>query len=288
MVFSEYAFAFVTLVMSNFGKLALIAIGLAIIFGIMNVINFAHGEFIMIGAYGTSMGYQAGLPLALAVLVGGLITGVFGLVVERLIIRHLYDRLIETLVATWGVSLITIQAVRIIYGGTFSGISTPFGSIEVGVISTSVYRIALAGAAVVLFAFTYGIFRYTQYGLHSRAAMQNKEMAQCLGIQTDRVYMKTFFLGSVLTGIAGGLIAPTTSLTPIMGSTMLMEAFVTVIIGGASVIIGTSLASLSLGVIQAPILISYGTLGGYFAILVTTVVLIRILPKGISGLIQRQ
>jgi branched-chain amino acid transport system permease protein len=283
----EYLYAFFTLVLSNFGQLALIALGLAVIFGIMDVINFAHGEFIMVGAYGTSMGYHAGLPLVLAILVGGIITGIFGLVVERLVIRHLYDRLIETLVATWGVSLITIQTVRIVYGGTFSGIPTPLGALEFGILSTSTYRIALAGAAVLLFAITYSIFMYTRYGLHSRAAMQNKEMAQCLGIETDQVYMKTFIFGSVLTGVAGGLIAPTTSLTPIMGSSMLMEAFVTVIVGGANVILGTSLASLSLGVIQAPTSMAYGTLGGYFAILVTTIILIRVLPEGISGVINR-
>lgn len=283
----EYIFAFLSLVLANFGQLALIALGLAIIFGIMDVINFAHGEFIMVGAYGTSMGYHAGLPLVLAILVGGLVAGIFGLIVERLVIRHLYDRLIETLVATWGVSLITIQAVRIVYGGTFPGITTPFGSLEFGILSTSIYRLALAGAAVFLFAITYAIFMYTRYGLHSRAAMQNKEMAQCLGVQTDRVYMKTFFFGSVLTGIAGGLVAPTASLTPIMGSNMLMEAFVTVIVGGTNVIVGTSLASLSLGVIQAPVSMVYGTLGGYFALLVTTIVLIRVLPEGISGVINR-
>lgn len=283
----ESIFAFLSLVLSNFGQLALIALGLAVIFGIMDIINFAHGEFIMVGAYGTSMGYHAGLPLVLAILVGGIVTGIFGLIVERLVIRHLYDRLIETLVATWGVSLITIQTVRIVHGGTFPGITTPFGSLQFGVLSTSTYRIALAGAAVLLFAVTYAIFMYTKYGLHSRAAMQNKEMAQCLGVRTNRVYMKTFFFGSVLTGIAGGLIAPTTSLTPIMGSTMLMEAFVTVIVGGANVIVGTSLASLSLGVIQAPASMAFGALGGYLALLVTTVLLIRVLPEGITGVINR-
>ncbi|RQG98949.1 ABC transporter permease subunit [Natrarchaeobius oligotrophus] len=282
----ESLFGFLILALSHFGKLALIALGLAVIFGIMGIINFAHGEFILVGAYTTAMGYHAGFPLLLAIFVGGLAAGIFGLIVERLIIQHLYDRLIETLVATWGVSLIVIQLVRIQFGGTFAGIHTPLGSIQYGAFSASTYRIALAGAAIVLFASTYAIFMYTRYGLHSRAAMQNKEMAQCLGIPTKRVYMKTFFFGSVLSGIAGGLIAPTVSLTPDMGTNVLVEAFVTVIVGGANVIVGTSLAALSLGIIQAPASMLFGTLGGYLALLITTVLLIRVLPEGLTGVVE--
>lgn len=287
MIPTDPIIGFITLVLTHFGQLALIALGLAVLFGIMGIINFAHGEFLMIGAYSTSWAFHSGLPLILAIAVGGIVTGVFGLVIERLIIRHLYDRLVETLVATWGVSLITIQVVRILYGGTFPGIPTPFGSIEYGILSTSTYRVTLALAAVLLYAITYGVFKYTRYGLHARASMQNKEMAQSLGIPTKNVYLKTFFFGSVLTGIAGGVLAPITSLTPIMGSNMLMEAFVTVIVGGANVILGTSLAALSLGAIQAPASMFYGTLGGYTALLVTTLLLIRVLPEGISGLIDR-
>ncbi|MFC6987945.1 branched-chain amino acid ABC transporter permease [Haloplanus sp. GCM10025708] len=283
----EELFRFLVLMLSFFGTLALAGIGLAIIFGIMGIINFAHGEFIMIGAYSTSMAYQFGLPLIAAIGVGGLATGVFGLVVERLLIRHMYDRLIDTLVATWGLSLILTQVVRIQFGGSFAGVPVPFGTFQYGGFSASMYKIVLGFAAIALFALAYVILMYTDYGLQARAAMQNKDMARSLGVQTDRVYMLTFFFGSVLSGVAGGLFAPLTVLTPSMGSDYIVKAFVTVIVGGANVIVGTSGAALSLGFIQTPASQIFGTLGGRVALLVTTILIIRILPEGISGVVTR-
>lgn len=279
---------FAVLVLSFFGILALAGLGLAVIFGIMGIINFAHGEFIMIGAYGTAMAYQTGLPLPLSILVGGLITGVFGLLVERLLIRHMYDRLIDTLVATWGLSLIITQAVRLQFGGSFGSIPIPFGTFQYGAFSASMYKIVLGFAAIGLFVVTFAIFKYTDYGLHARAAMQNKNMARSLGVKTSRTYMLTFVLGSVLSGIAGGLFAPLTVITPTMGTEYIVKAFVTVIVGGTSVLIGTSGAAFSLGLIQAPASQLFGTLGGRVALLATTIIMIRVLPKGITGLVVRE
>lgn len=279
----DTVFQFITLMSSFVGKLALAALGLAVIFGIMGIINFAHGEFMLIGAYSTAMTFHAGLPLVLAILVGGLVTGIFGFIVERVVIQHLYDRLIDTLVATWGLSLIIIQVVRIFFGGTFPGIPTPFGAIQYGSMSASAYRSFLGIAAIGLFAATYAVFMYTDYGLQARAAMQNKEVARSLGVRTSRIYVITFVFGSILSGIAGGLFAPLLVLTPTMGGEFIVEAFVTVIVGGTSVLIGTSSAALSLGFIQAPSSQLFGTLGGRVALLVTTIFIIRLLPQGLSG-----
>jgi len=276
-----------TLIANYFGVFVLSAIGLAIIFGIMGVINLAHGEFILIGAFSTALIYHQGIPLPIAILVGGLATGVFGVITERLIIQHLYGRLIDTLVATWGLSLIITQTTRIIFGTYLEGISTPFGAITYGSYNATAYKFVLAGTGVALFVITYLILMYTEYGLHARATMQNKEMARTLGVPTPKIYMQTFFLGSVLTGIAGGLLAPTTVLSPTMGRSYLIEAFVTVIVGGANVLIGTSLAGLFLGTIKAPVAQLYGTLGGNVALLVATILIIRVLPEGITGLLER-
>jgi branched-chain amino acid transport system permease protein len=287
MAAAEAILRFLVLLLSFFGTLALAGIGLAVIFGIMGIINFAHGEFIMIGAYSTSIAYGAGLPLAGAIVIGGLSTGVFGLVVERLLIRYMYDRLIDTLVATWGLSLILIQTVQIQFGGSFGSIPVPFGTFQYGSFSASMYKIALGLTALGLFAGTYAVFTRTSYGLQARAAMQNKEMARSLGVDTGRIYMLTFVFGSVLSGIAGGLFAPLTVLTPTMGSGYIVEAFVTVIVGGTNVLVGTFGAALSLGLIQTPASQLFGTLGGRVALLVTTILIIRILPEGISGVVAR-
>lgn len=271
-----------TVIASGFGRLVLVALGLAIIFGMMGIINLAHGEFIMIGAYATALSYHQGVPLVLAVLVGGLATGVFGVAVERLVIRHLYERTIDSMVATWGLSLVMTQSVLLIFGPTLQGIGTPFGAVRYGAYSASIYQWVLAGAAVVLLGVVYLVFNYTEYGLHAKATIEDEETARSLGINTARIYMITFFIGSVLAGIAGGLFAPTISLVPSLGGSYIIEAFVTVIVGGASILIGVPASGLSLSVINGAASQAGGTLAGRVALLVVAILIIRLLPEGIS------
>lgn len=271
-----------TVIASGFGKLVLVALGLAIIFGMMGIINLAHGEFIMVGAYATAITYHQGLPLPIAILVGGLVTGILGVVVERLIIRHLYERTIDSMVATWGLSLILIQAALITLGPTYPGISTPFGAVTYGSYSASIYQWILAGTAVALLAIIYLVLHRTEYGLHARATIQNEESARSLGVDTPRIYMLTFFLGSMVTGLAGGLLAPTISLVPTLGGSYIIEAFVTVIVGGANVLLGVSSSAFSLSIINGAATQWGGALAGRVALLVTAIVIIRILPQGLS------
>jgi branched-chain amino acid transport system permease protein len=271
-----------TIIASGFGTLVLVALGLAIIFGMMGIINLAHGEFIMVGAYATALSYHQGVPLILAVLVGGLATGVFGVVVERLVIRHLYDRTIDSMVATWGLSLVMTQSVLLIFGPTLQGIGTPFGAVTFGAYSASIYQWVLAAAAIVLLGAVYIVFNYTEYGLHAKATIEDEETARSLGINTARIYMITFFLGSMLAGIAGGLFAPTISLVPSLGGSYIIEAFVTVIVGGASILIGVPASGISLSVINGAASQVGGTLAGRVALLVVAILIIRLLPEGIS------
>lgn len=271
-----------TVIASGFGKLVLVALGLAIIFGMMGIINLAHGEFIMVGAYATALSFNQGIPLVLAILVGGVATGILGIVVERVIIQHLYDRPVDSMVATWGLSLILTQTALILFGPSSSGIDTPFGSLTYGAYSASVYQWVLAAVAVLLIALVYAVFNYTEYGLHARATIQNEEMARSLGIDTSRIYMITFFLGSVLTGLAGGLFAPTISLVPSLGGSYIIEAFVTVIVGGANVLIGVPASALSLSIINGAASQWGGALAGRVALLVTAIIIIRLLPEGLS------
>jgi len=270
----------------SFGFLVLSAIGLAIIFGMMGVINLAHGEFITVGAYGTALSFHAGLPLPVAMLVGVALTTVFGLILEFTIIRRLYGRLLDSMVATWGISLIMIQGLRIVFGSSLPSIGTPLGSVQYGSFSYSTYRLLLAGASLVLLGVLYWVFTSTDFGTRARATIQNEEMSRALGTDTNRMYLLTFGIGSALAGLTGALYAPTMTIVPGMGSTFLVEAFVTVVVGGASVLVGTSGAGLLLGFINAVFSNLFGTFAGRMALLVTTILVIRALPRGITGLLE--
>jgi urea transport system permease protein len=270
----------------SFGFLVLSAIGLAIIFGMMGVINLAHGEFITVGAYGTALSFNAGLPLPAAMLVGVALTTVFGLILEFTIIRRLYGRLLDSMVATWGISLIMIQGLRIVFGSSLPSIGTPLGSIQYGAFSYSTYRLLLAGASLVLLGLLYWVFTSTEFGTRARATIQDEEMSRALGTDTNRMYLLTFGIGSALAGLTGALYAPTMTIVPGMGSTFLVEAFVTVVVGGASVLVGTTGAGLLLGSINAVFSNLFGTFAGRMALLVTTILVIRALPRGITGLLD--
>lgn len=269
--------------MSSFGVLVLAAVGLAIIFGMMGIINLAHGEFIMIGAYSTAFSYHAGVPLVGAVIIGGVVTGIVGIILERLIIRHLHDRLLDSMVATWAIGLVFAQGMLILAGPSFAEVPTPFGPISYGEFSMSLYRIILALVAVSLLLILYAVYKYTRYGRHARATMQDEQTARSLGVDTNRVYTITFFIGSVAAGIAGGLFAPIVSLVPTLGQSYLVEAFVTVIVAGPSVILGTILSGFSLSLVNAPASQLAGSFAGRVALLVAAIIIIRILPSGISG-----
>jgi len=272
--------------LDSFGFLVLSAIGLAIIFGMMGVINLAHGEFITVGAYGTALSFHAGLPLPVAMLVGVALTTVFGLILEFTVIRRLYGRLLDSMVATWGISLIMIQGLRIVFGSSLPSIGTPLGSVQYGSFSYSTYRLLLAVASLVLLGVLYWVFTSTDFGTRARATIQDEEMSRALGTDTNRMYLLTFGIGSALAGLTGALYAPTMTIVPGMGSTFLVEAFVTVVVGGASVLVGTSGAGLLLGFINAVFSNLFGTFAGRMALLVTTILVIRALPRGITGLLE--
>ncbi len=271
-----------------FAFLVLAACGLAVIFGMMGVINLAHGEFIMCGAYVSVAAARAGLPLPLAILVGALASGLVGMLVERVVIRHLYERPLDTIVATWGISLIATQGTLIVLGSTMQGMGTPFGSFQVGAYSYSIYRIVLFFSALAVLAALYALFNWTRFGVLARATIQVPHMAAALGVDTRLVYSLTFGLGAALAGLAGGLYAPTMTLVPTMGATFIMEAFVTVVVGGADVFLGTAPAAAILALVKAGMTSWQGQLFGQIGLLMTVIVVIRVLPKGISGFLLRE
>ncbi|WP_018181383.1 ABC transporter permease subunit [Kaistia granuli] len=271
-----------------FAFLVLSACGLAVIFGMMGVINLAHGEFIMCGAYVTVSGANAGLPLPLAILLGALVSAAVGALVERLVVRHLYERPLDTIVATWGLSLIATQGTLIVLGSTMGGIGTPLGSFQIGGYSYSVYRLVLFVMAIAVLAGLYALFNWTRFGVMARATIQVPHMAAALGVDTRSVYSLTFALGAGLAGLTGGLYAPTMTLVPTMGTTFIMEAFVTVVVGGADVFLGTAPAAVILAIVKSAMTSWQGQLFGQIGLLLAVIVVIRVLPKGISGFLLRE
>ena len=271
-----------------FDFLVLSSCGLAIIFGMMGVINLAHGEFITCGAYVTVVVARLGAPLPLAIASGAVAAGLVGMLLERMIIRFLYARPLDTIVATWGVSLVVTQGMLILLGSTMQGIGTPLGGFTIGGYSYSAYRLVLMAAAVVVLAVLYLVFNRTRFGVLARATIQVPGMAQALGVDTARIYRYTFGIGAALAGLAGGLYAPTMTLVPTMGATFLMESFVTVVVGGADVFVGTAPAAAALAVVQAGLTSWKGLLIGQIGLLLAVIVVTRLLPRGVSGWILRE
>ena len=271
-----------------FAFLVLSAAGLAIIFGMMGVINMAHGEFMMCGAYVTAATYHAGLPLPLAQLCGTLAAVLAGMVLEVVLIRPLYARPLDTLLVTWALSLIVTQTTLVVVGSSFPGIGTPQGNFQVGAYTFSDYRIVLFLAALAVLAFVYVLFMRTRFGIHARALMQGASMAQALGVRRSRIYALSFGIGAGLAGFCGALYAPTMSLIPTMGTSFIVESFVTVVVGGASVLLGTAPAAVMLAVVRAGLDAWYGQVVGQIGLLIAVIFIVRVLPDGFSGWLARR
>jgi branched-chain amino acid transport system permease protein len=269
---------------SAVASLVLLSIGLAVIFGMMRVINLAHGEFLMLGGYAAITAYNLGVNLWMAlILVAPITVGLFGALVERLVIRHLYGRLIDTMLATWGLSLAMIGFVTVVFGNTVSGISAPLGSFQIGAYRTGVYELFLILVAVILLLTGGLVLRYTRLGLIARGTMQNASMAAALGTNPSAVYAVTFAIGAALTGLAGGLLAPLSGVVPTIGAAYIAKAFITVISGGAAILSGTAIAAVLLGTINTVATFAFTSVLGEVALLVAAVVLLRLLPQGITG-----
>jgi branched-chain amino acid transport system permease protein len=271
-------------VLNGVASLILLCTGLAVIFGMMRIINLAHGEFLMLGAYATVVSTNAGVNVWVAMLVvAPLFVGAVSLVVERCLIRFLYGRLVDTMLATWGLSLFIVGLVTTIYGNTIQGVPTPLGGFSIGAYRSSLYTLFLVAMAVLLLAAVWVVLRYTRLGLIARATMQNPNMAAALGVSPNRVYMATFAVGAAITGLAGGLLAPVSGVVPTMGAAYVAKAFITVVGGGSSILAGTASAAGLFGFINQMAAYLTTPVFGEVTLFVSAIILIRVLPQGISG-----
>ncbi len=276
--------------LTSMAILFLISVGLAVIFGLMRIVNMAHGEFLMIGAFTTiSLVRHLDVSVWLAILVAPIAAAAIGAVVEILLIRPLYGRrLVDTLLVTFGLSLILFQLAVDIFGTTSPGIATPLGSLRIGSYSISLYSLFLPFSVAAIIAALYLLFTRTRYGLLARATSQNPQMASALGVFSQRINLYTFMLGCALAGLGGGLLAPNVAVSPSLGQSYVGQAFMTVVTGGPAFLFGTLTASAVLGGIANITSQLFTTLWGLTALLLTAIVLLRFLPSGLSGRWRRQ
>ena len=269
--------------LTSIATLVIISVGLAVIFGMMGIINLAHGEFIMLGAFMTLLGTRLGFNIWLAMVFGTAAVAVFGVIVEITIIRFLYGNLAATMLATWGLSLVMAQTVLLIFGSSPAGIKSPLGHFAIGRYSVSAYNILLIVAAIVLLVVVYLVFTKTRYGVMARAVTHDPKTAAALGIDARRISILTFAFGSALAGAAGSLLAPIAAVVPNMGQTLVGKAFMTVVVGGPGVLTGTASASTLLGGVDSVVSNLATPVLGTAALLIVAIVLLRLLPTGISG-----
>ncbi|MGC4025444.1 MAG: urea ABC transporter permease subunit UrtB [Mesorhizobium sp.] len=276
--------------------LLLAAIGLAITFGVMGVINMAHGEMVMIGAYTTFVVQQATLSLApglsdwslaFAVPIAFIIAAAIGIAIERGIIRFLYGRPLETLLATWGVSLILQQAVRTIFGPTNREVSNPSwmsGGFELGQMAITWNRLWIVFFSLAVFALLLFISNRTSWGLQMRAVTQNRRMAGSMGIRTPWVDAFTFGLGSGIAGIAGVALSQIGNVSPNLGQTYIIDSFMVVVFGGVGNLWGTLLGAFSLGIANKFLEPYAGAVLGKIIVLVLIILFIQKRPRGMFAL----
>jgi urea transport system permease protein len=276
--------------------LLLAAIGLAITFGVMGVINMAHGEMVMLGAYTTfivqevirgSAPWMFDYSLAIAIPAAFLVAGLVGIAIERGVIRFLYGRPLETLLATWGISLILQQAVRTLFGPNNREVGTPAfmsGVVEFGGLAITLNRFYIIVFSGIVFAALLAALRYTTLGLHMRAVTQNRRMASAMAINTGRIDALTFGLGSGIAGLAGVALSQIDNVSPNLGQSYIIDSFLVVVFGGVGNLWGTLVGALTLGVANKFLEPYAGAVLGKIALLVLVILFIQKRPRGLFAL----
>lgn len=260
------------------------ALGLTIIYGTAGVINMAHGEFIMLGAYASfTLQSVFGVPFFLCIPLAFVVVAVIGLVIERALIRYLYNRPLDTLLATWGVSLVLMQTVRLTFGSDPKYIQMPSfmsTNVAIGSVSISIFRVFVFLVGLLLIGIVWWLLYRTDFGIKVRAVTQNKEMAASFGINASQIYTLTFALGTGLAGVAGALFGVLNIVLPTMGMGYVVEAFLMVVTGGGS-LLGSILASGVTGEAQSIFAYVFNDTFARFLVFILIVVFLRFRPHGL-------
>ncbi len=265
--------------------LVLISLGLAVIFGLRGVINLAHGEFFMLGAYTVWATENAGLPrFWIGLVLAPLVVALIGWIIERSFIRFLYQRPLETLLGTWGLSIVFRELIRIIVGPEHRFVTQPItGQFTALGVSYPLYRIAIIVFTAVVVSLVLYLFARTGFGLRVQATIRDREMAEVIGINTSRVDQAVFALGAGLAGLAGAVMSPVIAINPNMGLDYFSMTFLVVIIGGIGSLVGVLGGGTLIGVAQASFAAFMKPVIAQVIVLVLAILVIRLRPQGLFG-----
>ena len=271
--------------------MVLIVSGLAIIASLMGIFNFAHGEFVLLGAYTTYLFQEAGLPVWAGMLVAPFVVGAFGLFLEATIIRRFYNAAIVAMLATYAIGLIVREIVRPLIGGRFWRVTEPIpGLFEIGDMSFSIWRGVIIILTIIIMTGCYLFLAKTNYGLKIRGAMENPALARASGISTTKLYSFTFAFGAALAGLAGALMVPLYLLFADLGLRFLVMAFLSVMLGGVGTFEGPVLGSALIGALvpgfqwlrEVPIIVDIlSPIFSEVLVFITAIIIVKFKPQGL-------
>jgi branched-subunit amino acid ABC-type transport system permease component len=263
--------------------LAFAAFGLAIIYGLIGVINMGHGAMLTLGAYFTWWFTRSGMPFVPSVLLAAVVVGAVGLIFEHLLIRHFYNRPFDTLLLTWAFFLVATEIIKILFGTDFRNVAHPIsGAIDLGFYRVPAYRTLIGVISMLTIVGTAWVFFRTPFGIKIRAMTQNREVASLLGLNIARMYKLVFTFGAFMAGLAGGLIAPMYSVDPYMGNMFLVRSFFVVIIGGiGQLLAGTLFGSFAIGGLETVLALFSDQVVAQIAVFFIAVVILRFRPQGV-------
>ena len=263
--------------------LALAAFGLAIIYGLIGVINMGHGAMLTLGAYFTWAGIDIGVPFVLSVIIAGILVGIIGTLLEHFIIRHYYDSPFDTLLLTWAFFLVTTELIKIFFGSDFRTVTNPYpGFIDIGFYKIPTYRTSISILTAIFITATGFVFLKTSTGIKIRAMIQNQEVASLLGLNISLTYKMVFGFGCFMAGLAGGLVAPMVSVSPYMGDMYLVRSFFVVIVGGIGQILsGTIAGSFVIGGLETIVALFSDQVIAQVAVFLFAIIILRLRPQGI-------
>jgi len=268
-------------IIGSTGSVLIAVVGLAIILGLMNIINLAQTGLMAVGVYGAVSATSAGAPFWLAVIAGAALAGVVGAVIERIVIRRLYARPLDTILATWGISLVLVQGLTWVYGPAPKGLNTPVsGSVVIGGAAYEAYRLVIVVVAFAIVLALAAVTRYTRLGLRVRMVMDNEPLARSVGINTTRVQQATFVLGAALAGVGGALLGPVEAIVPNYAAAILVPAFLAVLLSGRT-LSGLVIACVALSVVQVLFANWANETYATVVVILAAVAMLRIRPEGL-------
>ncbi len=262
--------------------LILIVLGLAIIFGMLGIINMAHGEKVMLGAYAVYLSEQMHYPFIVGVFLAVLLTGIVGAIVYRLVIKNIRERILDTILATWGVSIILKQIITLLFGPAGQHVSVPVTeTIELFGSPYPLYRLLVMGVTILVMLAVYWLFFKSRFGRKARAVMSNAVLSACVGINREKMNLLSFMIGSMMAGLAGAMIAPLMSISPLLGEDYLIPSFLSVLLGGLGSIAAPIAGAGIIAGTESAVAIAFDPVIAQIVMLCVAVILLKLFPNGI-------